>query len=138
MKKRQLMGVMVLLVGLSTSAFADESHHKDDDGAKQDHSSHGTAMSGMGNMHGHMKKMREIMADIHDAGSKEERQALMKKHMKAMHEGMNMMAGMGGAHDGKNKECAEMMEKRMKMMQGMMEQMNEHMVMQSDMSMDKK
>ncbi len=137
MKKRQLMGIMVLLVGLSTSPFADESHHKDD-GAKQNHSAHGSEMAGMTNMHGHMKKMREIMADIHAAGSKEERQALMQKHMKAMHKGMNMIAGMNGDHDGKNKDCAEMMEKRMKMMQGMMDQMREHMMMQGDMSMDKK
>jgi len=89
----------------------------------------------------HMKKMQDIMARMQKTTDPAERQKLMSEHMQAMQEGMKSMRGMGGGmmqgmmgqapKDGTAKPgtgrgvpmSPEMMERRMDMMQMMMEQM---------------
>jgi hypothetical protein len=74
-----------------------------------------------------MKMMREMHQKMAEAKTPEERAALMKDHMKAMHEGMGMMGQMNGKgmEGSKGKMCmdAEMMKRRMDMMEMMMQMM---------------
>ena len=84
-----------------------------------------------------MKPMREMRDKMAKAGTPEERQALMADHMKAMHDGMQMMKGTGGMGGmgmadakGMHAEMArrhQMMEGRMDMMQTMLEMMMQRM-----------
>lgn len=99
----------------------------------------------------HMKKMRSQMEKIRATTDPAERQKLMQEHKASMREGMKMMKGMPGcrmmAGSVKSGEpgkmvmkpmgmgsmmCHQMMEKKMEMMQDMMEglidasQMNKH------------
>lgn len=84
-----------------------------------------------------MKAMREMRDKMAKAKTPEERQTLMADHMKAMHEGMQMMkgsGGMGGAGMAESKgmhadmaKRQQMMEGRMDMMQTMMEMMMQRM-----------
>ena len=98
--------------------------------------------------HEHMKKMQDIMARMQKTTDPAQRQKLMSEHMQAMQEGMKSMRGMGGgmmqgmggammgqapkdgtAKPGMGRGAAmspEMMERRMDMMQMMMEQMMQH------------
>jgi len=101
-----------------------------------------------------MKKMQDLMARMQKITDPAERRKLMDEHTKAMQEGMQMMRGMGGGmmqgmkmgemmeggmtskapKDGAGKPgmgrgapmSPEMMERRMDMMQMMMEQMMQH------------
>jgi len=99
-------------------------------------------------MQDHMKKMQDIMARMQKTTDPAERKKLMDEHTKVMQEGMQMMRGMGGGmmqgmeggmmgqapKDGAAKPgmgrgapmSPEMMERRMDMMQMMMEQMMQH------------
>jgi len=91
-------------------------------------------------MQDHMKKMQDIMARMQKTTDPAERKKLMDEHTKAMQEGMQTMRGMGGGimgqapKDGTAKPgmgrgapvSPEMMERRMDMMQMMMEQMMQH------------
>jgi hypothetical protein len=96
-------------------------------------------------MQENMKKMQQQMEKIQATTDPKERQALMQEHMQAMQECMKTMRGMsdpmmkdGGEHDGMAKSGHKkmtgdnmmrhhaMMEKRMDMMQMMMEQMLQH------------
>ena len=82
-----------------------------------------------------MKAMQEMHKKMMAAKTPEERQALMADHMKAMKEGMGMMAGMkmgGMKKDGANMPANmadrhQMMEKRMEMMETMMQMMMDRM-----------
>jgi hypothetical protein len=94
-------------------------------------------------MDAHMKAMREMHERMSRAGTPQERQALMAEHMKLMQEGMAMMEGMGpgamggmgmGGMRGAGPAGAagapmdmatrqQTMEKRMEMMQMMMDRM---------------
>ena len=98
----------------------------------------------MGQMQDKMKAMQAQMDTIHKTTDAKERQKLMQEHMEAMQESMKAMHGMGGPMmtgsgqrggmaKGGHKDMAggamkhhEMMEKRMDMMQMMMEQMMQH------------
>ncbi len=99
-------------------------------------------------MQDHMKKMQDLMARLQKTTDPAERKKLMEEHTKAMQEGMQMMRGMGGGmmqgmesgmmgqapKDGAGKPgmgrgapmSPDMMERRMDMMQMMMEQMMQH------------
>ena len=97
-------------------------------------------------MNDHMAAMHAQMQAIHAEKDPEKRRILMEAHRQSMHEGMQMMHGMGGngrmgmmhrqsgkndaAKKGKGKmdEHARMdhMEHRMDMMQKMMDQMMQH------------
>lgn len=88
----------------------------------------------MGAMDQHMKAMLAMHEKLAAAKTPEERQALMSEHMKLMQEGMAMMKpmegtpGMGGMPSDKapNSGMADrqrMLEKRMDMMESMMQMM---------------
>lgn len=71
-----------------------------------------------------MATMREMHQKMAAAKTPEERAALMKDHMKAMHDGMAMMGQMrGGMMGGGSSMSPEMMGKRMEMMEMMMQMM---------------
>jgi hypothetical protein len=99
----------------------------------------------MSQMQENMKTMQQQMEKIRATTDPTERQKLMQEHMQAMQECMKTMRGMGGpmamgsgqpggTAKGGHKHMAggdmmqhhEMMEKRMDMMQMMMEQMMQH------------
>ena len=100
----------------------------------------------MTQMQDKMKAMQAQMDRIHKTTDAKERQTLMQEHMQAMQENMKAMRGMrgpmmkgGDGHggmmmDGEKGSMTEgdmmkrhaMMEKRMDMMQMMMEQMTQH------------
>lgn len=100
-------------------------------------------------MQEHMKRMQDIMAKLQKTTDPAERQKLMAEHTKEMQEGMQLMRSMGGGmmqgmmgggmmsdapKGGAGKPgmgggapiSPEMMERRMDMMQMMMEQMMQH------------
>ena len=81
----------------------------------------------MARMESQTKAMREMHDKMMAAKTPEERNALMAEHMKAMQEGMTMMNGMspGGMAGLKGDMAAhrQTMEKRMEMMQTMMQMM---------------
>ncbi len=92
-------------------------------------------------MHERMKDMQAMRDKMKNAKTPAERQALMAEHMKSMHEGMEMMKGVGGMHgmpgmpgmtEAKpvpmhSASHQQMMEMRMDMMQSMMEMMMQRM-----------
>jgi len=90
----------------------------------------------MSQMQEKMKAMQAQMETIHKTTDPKERQKLMQAHMLAMQENMKAMHGMGGPmmmddqkggmKDGDMMKRHAMMEKRMDMMQMMMEQMMQH------------
>ena len=100
----------------------------------------------MPQMQENMKKMQQQMEKIRATSDPKERQKLMQEHMQAMQENMKTMHGMGGPMmmggdqrggkmmadkkggmaEGDMMKRHEMMEKRMDMMQMMMEQMVQH------------
>jgi hypothetical protein len=93
----------------------------------------------MDQMDAHMKRMQELHVKLTEAKTPEERQKLMDEQRRQMHQGMAMMQGM--SHDGSTMSGAgagmkghagkpadqkvemEMMERRMDMMQVMMQTM---------------
>ena len=94
----------------------------------------------MSKMDAQMKKMRDMHEKMMAAKTPEERNKLMAEHMKTMQDGMKMMEGMGGAGmsgmDGmKGGQGAagdmtghhQMMDKRMAMMESMMQMMMDRM-----------
>jgi len=91
----------------------------------------------MGKMDAQMKKMREMHEKMAAAKTPEERSKLMAEHMKTMQDGMQMMSGMGGAGMGDMKGTPsmsgdmgahhQMMDKRMAMMESMMQMMMDRM-----------
>jgi len=95
----------------------------------------GMSMGGLGSsmaqMDTHMKMMRETHDKMMQTMSPEERKNLMATHMKQMQDGMTMMGGMGSGGmagmQGNSSMAGEvvarqqMMEKRMEMMQLMMQ-----------------
>jgi hypothetical protein len=80
------------------------------------------AMEGMA---AHMKSMHEMHEKLMAAKTSEERNALMPEHLKSMQDGMAMMKEMsssGGRHFLKgNPTSIQLMDKRMEMMETMME-----------------
>lgn len=74
-----------------------------------------------------MKMMREMHIKMMAAKTPEERNTLMSEHMKVMQDGMTMMKGMSSGGMGEMKSDAganhQMMEKRMEMMEAMMQMM---------------
>lgn len=72
-----------------------------------------------------MKRMQEMHKKMMGAKTPEERQTLMDEHMKIMQEGMGMMKDMG------KKSSPQAMQKRMDMMEMMMQMMMDREVMES-------
>ena len=91
----------------------------------------------MSKMDTQMKKMREMHEKMVAAKTPEERSKLMAEHMKTMQDGMEMMGGMGGTGMGDMKSMSgmsadmpahhQMMDKRMAMMESMMQMMMDRM-----------
>ena len=94
-----------------------------------------TAKMDMSKMDAQMKKMREMHQKMVAAKTPEERNKLMAEHMKTMQDGMEMMGGMGGMGDmkglpgmsGDMPAHHHMMDKRMAMMESMMQMMMDRM-----------
>ena len=103
----------------------------------------------MAQMQGRMKQMQQQMDRIRQTQDPTERQQLLQEHMRTMSESMGMMRGMGGGimmgmmgdqhMDGRGmsgmdpKQGQEMMERRIDIMQMMMEQMMQHQQMMQSM-----
>ena len=91
----------------------------------------GNASSDMSAMNTQIKTMEEMRGKMMAAKTPEERTALMAEHMKTMQDSMTMMKGMssGAMGDMKGMQGRDMathhqvMEKRMEMMQSMMQMM---------------
>ena len=103
----------------------------------------------MGKMDAQMKKMRDMHEKMTAAKTPEERSKLMAEHMKTMQDGMQMMGSMSGMHGGATAGMPaapgaadtmpmpsmaggmgahhQMMEKRMAMMESMMQMMMDRM-----------
>ncbi|WP_394755444.1 hypothetical protein [Rhodoferax sp.] len=91
----------------------------------------------MAAMDGKMKAMNEMHQKMMNAKTPEEKKALMAEHMKTMQEGMKTMGMMGGAGmadmqakkpmPGNMGQHHQMMEKRMAMMESMMQMMMDRM-----------
>jgi hypothetical protein len=121
--------ILALTLGSSLPAVADLDHH----GTRP-----ATAMSRgeqMEKMQGNVAKMQEQLKRIESASSDAERQAAMAEHMQTMRENMQMAQGMsgcpmtqsgmgmmGGGAPGDMAARMQAMEKRMDMMQMMMQQ----------------
>jgi hypothetical protein len=97
-----------------------------------EHAGHHAASEAPAGYDQQMKMMQEMHQKMTAAKTPEERAALMKDHMKTMHEGMGMMGQMrGGSMGGRAMESgkgemrmdAEMMRRRMDMMEIMMQMM---------------
>ena len=110
-----------------------------------------TAKMDMSKMDAQMKKMREMHQKMVAAKTPEERSQLMAEHMKTMQDGMQMMGSMSGMHGGGMGAMGgaaagdakpmpgmpgmtgnmgannQMMEKRMAMMESMMQMMMDRM-----------
>ncbi|OIQ75647.1 hypothetical protein GALL_426820 [mine drainage metagenome] len=96
-----------------------------------------TSAGMMAAMDSKMKAMNEMHQKMMTAKTPEEKKALMAEHMKTMQEGMKMMGMMGGAAmadmQGKKPVSGDMdlhhqmMEKRMAMMESMMQMMMDQM-----------
>jgi len=141
---KTLITVIALTAALSTPVFAGSDHdHQDGSGMK------GAGMQGgmmdqehMTKMHGHMQEMRKLMADIKQEDDPQKRHQLMQKHMESMQQGVGMMMGeMKGKHTMKDQmempsmqmnDRMGMMEKRMKMMQMILDQMMQHQAEEQD------
>lgn len=89
-----------------------------------------------------LKQMQALVKQLEKASDPAERRKLLAEHMRAMHEGLDSMRGMGGGtmmgmmggdadHRGHQHAggppSSVMMQRRMDMMQMMMEQMVQHM-----------
>lgn len=136
MKKMLAIGTSALFTLLAGTAGAVEEHHPADaKPAVTATSKPGKPAAQAGMQMQQMDQMMEKMQDMHDrmiaAKTPEERQKLMDEHRMLMQDGMAMMKGMGGkgssmmngAGAGGMMMGPDAMEKRMDMMQMMMEMM---------------
>lgn len=147
---KKTLSVIAASMILAFAAHAEEAHHpeqKTDATVVQPSVNHSEAIK---KMQGNVKKMRSQLDRIGKAKSDEERQKLMAEHMQTMHENMMIakgmmgeegmacpmmkggkggMAGMGRGMmkdqggEGAGMDRMQQMEKRMDMMQMMMERM---------------
>jgi hypothetical protein len=133
--KNLTMTVLIAAVAFAAPAFAEDAHHPDaavsSPKAAKAGPSNMQAKEAMGKMDQQMMAMQKMHQQMMDAKTPEERNALMANHMKVMQGGMSMMSGMDTAGTNKMKGHApsdpaahqQMMEKRMDMMESMMQMM---------------
>lgn len=102
--------------------------------AKVDTAPESTNKASMQKMDDQIQTMHDMHEKMMNAKNPEERSALMADHMKAMQDGMAMMGKMAGdkkpkMKDGMQKDMAmhDMTERRMEMMEGMMQMMMDRM-----------
>lgn len=86
---KALLAAVAASLLASGAAFAADEH---------DHSKPGAKPGASSMMHGHMRKMREQMAQIRATTDPKEKERLMQEHMKSMEQAM---AGMDGMRCGK-------------------------------------
>ncbi len=102
-----LVPAMILITGLSMSAYADSEHKhvaKDDHSHSEMAAGHDSkmAMHKKGGMQENMKAMQAEMQTIIDTEDKAERQALFTAHKEKMKSKMEMMQSMHGDCHGKD------------------------------------
>ena len=150
MKHQALLATLILTSGslLLQPAFADEAHHPDQKAGQKAATAAPVADQTLSKMQANTKKMQTQLEQVAKSKDPKARQQLMQEHMKTMQESMAMgkgMAGgmacpmmsggmeggmgmMGGGQGGMGPEAMmsrmQMMEKRMDVMQTMMEQMS--------------
>lgn len=151
--KTTVLGIVLVGTLLVPAAYGVDEHHPEKAGpaakAPKAPAKPKAEDKAAAQMQDHMKKMQDIMARMQKTTDPAERKKLMDEHTKAMQEGMQTMRGMGGGtmqgmmgggmtgqspKDGAAKPgmgrsaptSPEMMERRMDMMQMMMEQMMQH------------
>lgn len=150
--KTTVLGIVLAGALLVPTAYGVDEHHPEKAGpaakAPKAPAKPQVEDKSIAQMQEHMKKMQDIMARMQKTTDPAERQKLMSEHMQAMQEGMKsmrgmgggMMQGMGGGMMGQAPKSGagkpgmgrgapmppEMMERRMDMMQMMMEQMMQH------------
>lgn len=131
---KKLSRVITLAAIIATPVFAQDGHQHSDETTDGAMGIHGQQMT---SMHEHMEKMHALMEEIKTEQDPEKRQQLMEEHMDAMQSGMHMMRmNMGTSHQPGDRgqdmapmnmeKCMSMMSEHRNMMQGMMDQMNEH------------
>lgn len=133
--KNLTMTALIAAVAFAAPVFAEDAHHPDAavsaPKAAKAGPSNMQAKDAMGKMDQQMRQMHEMHQKMMAAKTPEERNALMADHMKAMQGGMAMMGGMGAQGQEKMKggmpmdmaSDHQMMEKRMEMMESMMQMM---------------
>ena len=139
MKPIHTLGLALVMTNLGTSAWAagatqHDAHHPAGT-TSASKSMAKKASSDMSAMNAQMKTMEEMHDKMMAAKTPEERTALMTENMKTMQDGMTMMKGMsaGSMGDMKSMQKSDMaahyqvMEKRMDMMQSMMQMMMDRM-----------
>lgn len=124
-----LAGAMAQAAAQTTGEHAQ--HHPGGASLPQATASAPSASGGMAmmpRMEQHMKTMQEMHARMMAAKTPAERQALMAEQTKMMQDGMTMMRAMGGMQGmGDMGARMQMMEKRMEMMQTMMQSLVDRM-----------
>jgi periplasmic protein CpxP/Spy len=134
---KTLVSTMAISILLANPVQAAQNHDHGDEKMQGNNASkkHDTASSGMKDMHRHMKKMKQAMVQIKGEKDPVIKKQLMKNHMAEMHKAMSMMKGEKMALDVKMKDKMSkemmhdrmtMMDKKLGMMQEMMEQMMQH------------
>ncbi len=134
---KTLVSTMAISILLANPVQAAQNHDHDHEKMQGNNASkkHDTASSGMKDMHRHMKKMKQAMVQIKAEKDPVIKKQLMKNHMAEMHKAMSMMKGEKMAMDVKMKDKMSkemmhdrmtMMDKKLGMMQEMMEQMMQH------------
>jgi phage shock protein A len=142
MNRLIISGVVAMLLLPGAGALAEQAHHPD--GANAPAQANQANADMMAQMQERMRKMHQQMEQIRTTKDEAVRNKLIDEHMTAMQEEMKMMRGMGGgmmqdmmgggmAVDGKSMAGMSgegdamarlnMMEKRMDMMQMMMDQL---------------
>lgn len=139
-----LIGLCLAIVSLGSLAQNAEEHktHHPDGAAShaatnKKSSANSVNADKMAAMDKQMKEMQIMHEKMTSAKTQDERQTLMTEHMKVMQDGMGMMkqmggmSGMGGMQAGKGMsynmtDRQQMMEKRMDMIESMMQMMVDH------------
>lgn len=124
MNKIMTLTVATVLFLPQIHLYADDAHHPEKQGVEGEAQlqSKPAQQGMMGQMGEHMQKMMEQMDAVHKAVDPAEREKLLQEHMQSMQEGMGMMGGgkRGGMMMGKGmQQGSEMMGKRMQQGDGM-------------------
>ena len=98
MKKSLLIAVLATLPLSMPLAWADDSHHPENDKKPATAMTDKDKQMQMGKMQESMLKMHEQMHKIMDAKDPQEREQFMQENSKMMQDHMQMMHGMMGGH----------------------------------------
>jgi hypothetical protein len=132
--KNLTMTALIAAAAFALPALAEDAHHPEAAVSAPKTAKAGPAnlpaKEAMRKMDQQMMEMQKMHQQMMEAKTPEERNALMADHMKAMQGGMAMMGGMGDGKDEMKGRMPsdpaarqQMMEKRMDMMESMMQMM---------------